>query len=173
MLTVLIGGARSGKSTCAERLAARGGGPVTYIATCPRIVDDADLAARIERHRADRPAHWETIESEIGLAVAIERASAPTVIVDCLTTWVGNLLHHGRTETEVLAASSEAIRAVGARDAIVVTNEVGLGIVPAEAATRAYRDLLGRVNQQWVDASDRALLLVAGRALDLRSLDGP
>jgi adenosyl cobinamide kinase/adenosyl cobinamide phosphate guanylyltransferase len=171
MLTVLLGGARSGKSAAAERLATRAVGEITYLATCPRIDGDADLAARIDRHRADRPDCWITIEEDIDLAGALESVTTPTVIVDCLTTWVGTLVHHGRSDDEVHAASRAAISAVGDRHAIVVTNEVGLGIVPATELARRYRDLLGRVNQQWVGGADRALLLVAGRALDLQAID--
>lgn len=170
MLTVLLGGARSGKSALAERLARRAGDDVCFVATCPSIDGDADLADRIRRHRAERPPTWTTIEEEVDLAAAIRAAGGRALVVDCLTTWVGNLVHHGRTQAEVLGASEAAIAEVRARRAttIVVTNEVGAGIVPADPDTRAYRDALGRVNQQWVSAADRALLLVAGRAVDLR-----
>ncbi len=171
MLTVIIGGARSGKSALAERLVARD--DVTFIATCPRIAGDDDLARRIEHHRADRPAHWATVEEELDLAGALDRARDRTAIVDCLTTWVANQLHHGHTEIDVLRESEDAVAVVRwrAEPTIVVTNEVGQGIVPADADTRGYRDLLGRVNQQWVGAADRAVLMVAGRALSLQPID--
>jgi adenosylcobinamide kinase/adenosylcobinamide-phosphate guanylyltransferase len=167
-LTVLLGGARAGKTTFAERLARARSGDVAYIATCPRIDGDAELADRIARHRAERPGGWTTVEEEIDLAGAIA-SSTGTVVIDCLTTWVGNLLHHERTESDVIAASDLAIEAVVARPTptIVVSNEVGLGIVPATELGRTYRDVLGRVNQRWVAASDRTLLIVAGRALRL------
>ncbi|MAT05196.1 MAG: bifunctional adenosylcobinamide kinase/adenosylcobinamide-phosphate guanylyltransferase [Acidimicrobiaceae bacterium] len=168
-LTVLLGGARAGKSTFAERLAATGGEEVAYLATSPRIEGDADLDARIARHRADRPDHWITIEEEIDVAAVLRDATEGVVLLDCLTTWVGNLLHVGRDEGEVLAATDAAIDAATTRSGptIVVTNEVGLGVIPPTELGRAYRDLLGRVNQRWVAASDRALLIVAGRALPL------
>jgi adenosylcobinamide kinase / adenosylcobinamide-phosphate guanylyltransferase len=172
MLTVLLGGARSGKSTAALRLASRVAGPVCFIATSPRIEGDRDLDARIAAHRDERPADWRTIEAEVELAAALRDAGDAFVILDCLTVWIGSLMHHGHTDDEVLAASADALRVATARaaDTTVVTNEVGMGIIPADAMTRRYRDLLGRVNQQWVAAADRALLLVAGRALPLTDL---
>jgi len=172
MLTLLVGGARSGKSALAERLAERSGRPVVYVATAPRIPGDDDLDERIRRHRADRPQHWVTIEEELDLAAAIDAAGDALVVVDCLTVWVGNLLHHGRDDAEVLDASELALAAALRRvDAVVVSNEVGFGIVPGDELSRGYRDLLGRVNQQWTTAADRALLLVAGRALRLHDPD--
>jgi adenosyl cobinamide kinase/adenosyl cobinamide phosphate guanylyltransferase len=169
MLTVLLGGARSGKSALAEQLGRQHAGPVTYIATCPRIEGDTELADRIEHHRAARPVDWTTIEEQLDLAGAIEAAGDAMVIVDCLTTWVGNLLHHGWPPERVLAGCDAAVRAARPRSAttLVVSNEVGLGIVPADPVTRQYRDLLGQVNRMWVAGADRALLLVAGRALAL------
>lgn len=169
MLTVLLGGARSGKSALAEELGRRSGAGVTYIATCPRIEGDDELADRIDRHRADRPAAWTTIEEELRLASAIESAGEGFLIVDCLTLWVANLRHHGRRAEAIEDASHQAIAAIRRHrgDAVVVSNEVGLGIVPADAGTREYRDVLGRVNQAWAGAADRTLLLVAGRATPL------
>ena len=169
MLTVILGGARSGKSALAEDLGRRSGGAVTYVATCPRLAGDDELARRIERHRADRPSGWSTIEEELDLADAIERAADTFLVVDCLTLWVGNLQFHGHDEHAVLTASRRALDAIGGRtaDTVVVSNEVGLGIVPADAMTREYRDLLGRVNSAWVAAADRALFLVGGRAIPL------
>jgi adenosyl cobinamide kinase/adenosyl cobinamide phosphate guanylyltransferase len=168
MLTVLLGGARSGKSALAVEMASRAARPVTYVATGPMIAGDDDLKQRVARHRAERPATWVTIEEELDLAAAIAQVGTPVVIVDCLTVWAGSMLHHGRDEQAMLDASDAAISALAERDlAIVVTNEVGLGIVPVNDLARAYRDALGRVNQRWVAASDRALLMVAGRALAL------
>ena len=169
MLIVLVGGARSGKSALAERLGREHGGDVAYIATAPRIEGDDDLDARIARHRADRPDGWTTIEEETDLAAALARAGDAFAIVDCLTTWTGNLQYHGHTEAEALTATDAAIATATARSAttVVVTNEVGMGIVPAHALSREYRDLLGRVNQRWVAAADRAMLMIAGRAVAL------
>jgi adenosylcobinamide kinase/adenosylcobinamide-phosphate guanylyltransferase len=169
VLTVLLGGARSGKSSLAERLAARTDAAVTYLATCPRIDGDVELDARIDQHRSDRPAHWSTVEEEHDIARAIAVLGNETLIVDCLTTWVSNLMHVGDDDDTVLGATDAAIAAVARREGqtIVISNEVGLGIVPVDPSVRRYRDLLGRVNQRWVDAADRSLLLVAGRALAL------
>ncbi len=169
MITVLLGGARSGKSALAEELGRRHGGPVVVVATCPRIPGDPELALRIERHRAQRPDSWTTVEEEVDLAGAVVAADDRFTVVDCLTLWVNNLLHHGHDDTAVLDASERALAAATARrgDTVVVTNEVGLGIVPANDLARSYRDLLGGVNRQWVAAADRALFLVAGRALPL------
>lgn len=173
MLTLLLGGARSGKSTLAEELARRSADTVTFVATCPRIAGDDELDDRIDRHRADRPAHWTTVEEEVDLAAAIDGAPDGFLVVDCLTLWVSNLVYHSWSKEAIEAASREALAAVGRRrgGTVVVSNEVGLGIVPADAATRAYRDLLGTVNRRWVEAADRALFLVAGRALPLHELD--
>jgi len=175
MLVVLLGGARAGKSRQAERLARRTESPVTFIATCPHLPDDLDLEARIANHRANRPADWTTIEETRDLTGAIRDAADDVVIVDCLTTWVGSLAHEGVPDTEILWASEAAIAQVRARSAhtIVVSNEVGAGIIPADAATRSYRDVLGHVNQQWVSAADRAVLMVAGRSLELRPMIDP
>jgi adenosylcobinamide kinase / adenosylcobinamide-phosphate guanylyltransferase len=172
MLTVLLGGARSGKSSLAEAMGRGATGAVTLIATSPQIAGDDDLDARIERHRADRPDTWETIEEQLDLAGAIGRADDGFVIIDCLTTWVGNLLYHDHTESEVLAAADAALRelAIRAGSTVVITNEVGLGIIPDNLLARQYRDILGRVNQRLVAAADHALFMVAGKAF---ALDDP
>jgi adenosylcobinamide kinase / adenosylcobinamide-phosphate guanylyltransferase len=161
-LVVLIGGARSGKSSLAVRLAARAGSPVTVIATGE--ARDAEMAERIELHRAERPADWATVEEPLGLAAALAVVPAPhTVIVDCLSLWVSNLLEHGEEPDEDVAALA------GSRDGltVAVTNEVGLGIVPVNELARRYRDVLGRVNAAWVAASEQSFFVVAGRALEL------
>lgn len=171
MLIVLTGGARSGKSSLAVKQAKRSGDPVAFVATCPRIDGDDDLDQRIEAHRAERPAEWTTVEAEHDLAGALRTIDTEAVIViDCLTLWVSNLLLRGDEERAIDAASDEALRTLTgrARDTVVVTNEVGLGIVPADRLSRTYRDVLGRVNQTWLAAADRALLLVAGKALPLQ-----
>jgi len=171
MLTVLLGGARSGKSALAIEIAqsAAAGGGVTYLATSPEIPGDAELADRIAVHRAERPSSWATVEEQLDITDALARVDTDVVIVDCLTTWAGNMLHHERDEATVLADSDAAIAVIRARrlQAIVVSNEVGLGIVPVNELAREYRDLLGRVNQRWVAAADRAMFMVAGRALPL------
>jgi adenosyl cobinamide kinase/adenosyl cobinamide phosphate guanylyltransferase len=167
-VTLLLGGARSGKSALAERLAARWDGPVTVVVTAE--AGDAEMAERIRRHRAQRPADWQTVEEpldlEAALALAPERA---LVVLDCLTLWVSNLLEQDLTDEQVGRRARSAAAAAAARSAptVVVSNEVGAGIVPADALSRRYRDLLGQVNAAWAAAADQALLLVAGRAVPL------
>jgi adenosylcobinamide kinase / adenosylcobinamide-phosphate guanylyltransferase len=167
-LVVLLGGARSGKSQLALDLAARWNGPVTFIATAE--ARDDEMAERIARHRAERPAGWTTIEEPVALETAL--AGAPDdacVIVDCLALWLSNLLEQGRDLEECQRAATAAATTAAVRTAttIVVSNEVGLGIVPATPLGRDYRDLLGRVNETWVAAAAAAALVVAGRALRL------
>ena len=174
MLTVLLGGARSGKSALAVEIASRAANGVTYLATSPTIPGDDDLAQRIARHRAERPSTWTTVEEELDIAAALARVDTPVVIVDCLTVWAGNMVHHGHDESAILDATDAAIAAVTDRDlvSVVISNEVGLGIVPINELARGYRDVLGRVNQRWVAAADHALFMVAGRALPLHEPHG-
>lgn len=165
MFTLLLGGARSGKSALAVELGRRHDGPVTFVATCPPF--DGDLGARIARHRAERPG-WPTVEEPLDVVGALERAAGSFVILDCLTLWVNNLLHRGDDDAAVEAAAASAADAARAHgDLVVITNEVGLGVHPETDLGRRYRDLLGRVNQTWAAAADTSLLLVAGRALRL------
>lgn len=167
-LLMLIGGARSGKSSLALVLAGAQGEPVVFVATA--TAGDADMAARIARHRDERPQEWETIEEPIDLAGALAAASAQAcVVVDCLTLWVANLMEAGLDAPEVALRSAEAARIAAARPGwtIAVSNEVGLGVVPATPLGREYRDLLGRVNAAWAAVADDMLLVVAGRTLRL------
>jgi adenosyl cobinamide kinase/adenosyl cobinamide phosphate guanylyltransferase len=164
-LLVLIGGARSGKSALAQRLA---GEQATLIATAAAI--DAEMEERIRRHRAERPPAWTTVEETIELGAAIGDADAEMpVVVDCLSLWVANLLEAGWTDGDVEETAHEVAEAAAARAGltVAVSNEVGMGIVPVSALGRRYRDVLGRVNAGWVEAADRALLVVAGKAIPL------
>jgi adenosyl cobinamide kinase/adenosyl cobinamide phosphate guanylyltransferase len=161
-LVVLLGGARSGKSARAVSLAADSGAPVTFIATGE--ARDDEMAARIEAHRRDRPSSWATVDEPLDLWSAV--VSAPpdaTVVVDCLSLWVANVLEQGRKPDDAAAAAASARPGL----TVAVSNEVGLGIVPANELARRYRDVLGRVNAAWVAASDEAFLCVAGRAIPL------
>jgi adenosylcobinamide kinase / adenosylcobinamide-phosphate guanylyltransferase len=167
-LTVLLGGARSGKSALAQRLAGRWDGPVTVLATGQ--AGDAEMAERIARHRAARPAGWETVEEPLELAAALAACGRDRfVVVDCLTLWVSNLLERGLDDAGVEARARAAAATAAGRAAptVAVSNEVGSGIVPADPLSRRYRDLLGQVNAVWAAAADRGLLLVAGRAVAL------
>lgn len=173
-LFVLIGGARSAKSSLAVEWGRRTGGPITYVATAPRPEDahepDADMSVRIERHRLERPAAWTTIEETIDLAAAFDAAAETPVIVDCLTLWTSNLMWIGRSDADIdELATRTAARAAGyGRPVLAITNEVGLGVHPETELGRRYRDVLGRVNQRWVAAAERSVMLVAGRAIELR-----
>lgn len=168
-MTLLLGGVSSGKSRTATALATGTGRQVTLIATAEAL--DDEMVARIERHRAQRPATWTVVEEPLALTAAIERIAAPDVlIVDCLTLWVSNLLgDDAMSDDEVLAQAAAAAKACASRDTptIVVSNEVGAGIVPANALARRYRDLLGRVNGTFADEADTVALMVAGRAVTL------
>jgi len=174
-LTLLVGGARSGKSALAVRLAAASGAPVTFVATA--TAGDAEMAHRIARHRAERPAGWATIEEPVDLPGTLDRAPDDgCLVIDCLTLWVANMLHRG--DGEIVQAAGRAAGAAAHRPGltIVVSNDVGSGIVPADPATRRYRDLMGRVNATWAAAATDAYLVVAGRTLRLdrpEHSDGP
>ncbi len=173
--TLLLGGARSGKSELAVRLAA-GAGRVVVVATAE--AGDEEMAERIRRHRARRPAGWTTIEEPVELTAALEGVPEDGfVVVDCLTLWVANLLERGCSPAEVEDRSRRAASVAAAHPggAAVVSNEVGSGIVPINALARTFRDMLGTVNAIWAEHADRTALVVAGRVLlldDPRSL-GP
>jgi len=168
--TLLIGGARAGKSSLAARLAQRTGFPVTFIATAEG--GDEEMKERIARHRADRPDGWITVEEPVEVARAIASAG-DTVIVDCLTLWVSNLVLAGRADEDVqrCAETAAAIAADREGHIFVVTNEVGLGVHPSSELGRRFRDLLGRVNAIWADKAAEVLLVVAGRSIRLDAAD--
>lgn len=187
-LVVILGGARSGKSAFAERLAGSLERSVAFIATA--TAGDDEMRERIARHRASRPKGWHTLEEPLDLAGAVRSASdlAEVLLLDCITLWLANWLFQGyrTTDEEEFASSAlfdeEALqKEVGAlleavnllapnQTLIVVTNEVGLGIVPAYPLGRVYRDALGYVNQCLAQAADRVYLMVAGLAVDIKRL---
>jgi adenosylcobinamide kinase / adenosylcobinamide-phosphate guanylyltransferase len=167
-LTLLLGGARSGKSGLAVRMASAWPGPLVLVATAE--AGDEEMAARIEHHRHERGEKWTTLEEPLELARALAEASADAfLVVDCLTLWVANQLEAGRSEkaAEQAACEAAALAAARASPTVVVSNEVGLGIVPRTPLGRSYRDLLGRVNAAFSLAADSAYLVVAGRTLEL------
>jgi adenosylcobinamide kinase / adenosylcobinamide-phosphate guanylyltransferase len=171
-LFVLLGGARSGKSRLAVSLAVSGAEQVLFVATGE--ARDEEMAERIASHRAERPADWTTVEEPTDLQRAIAAAEAEqTVIVDCLTLWVSNLLEAGETPPQVIATARSTAAAAAGRAGltVAVSNEVGLGVVPMTPLGRVYRDLLGEVNRLWVEAAADASLVVAGRLVPL--LDVP
>lgn len=180
----VTGGARSGKSSYAERLAASLGALVTYIATLEPL--DDEMKSRIARHQAQRPAAWRTIEAHRNpLEAARSAETGDTILLDCISLWVSNRLLDLRDEDprpeDIDALESTLLRDTHALLAllasregtsVIVSNEVGAGLVPEYALGRAYRDLLGRVNQQVAQRAARAWLLVAGRALELPPVEG-
>lgn len=191
-LVLLLGGARSGKSTYAEKLAAEiGGDDVLYVATAE--VKDEEMAERARKHRASRPASWRTLEAPRGIGAALPSAAegARAVIVDCITVLTANVLVAATgdyedafdepqdtynpaieaallEEIEALAAAARALPAT----TIVVSNEVGMGVVPPYELGRAYRDLLGRANQTLARHADEVYLLVAGIPMAIKGSGG-
>jgi len=166
----VLGGARSGKSRFAvdmHRTRAR----VTFVATAQ--AHDADMASRIARHRAERPAHWRTVEEPYDLAPCVRAcaADADVVVVDCLTLWISNLMLRGDADEWIVKQGEElvAVLALGAGDVTLVSNEVGEGVHPPTADGRRFRDLLGTVNQRVAAAADRVVLMVAGLSLDVKA----
>lgn len=185
-LVLILGGARSGKSAAAERMARRAGDRVAFVATAQAL--DAEMERRIAAHRASRPAEWRTLEEPLDLASAVETAARDSdlVLVDCLTLWVSNHLCRlpagdaGRVPQSDMDTLEEELRAQvgrisraareGSAELLVVSNEVGMGLVPGNPLGRSYRDLLGVVNR-WVAAeADQLLLMVAGVPVDLKKL---
>jgi adenosylcobinamide kinase/adenosylcobinamide-phosphate guanylyltransferase len=177
---LITGGARSGKSTYAQQLARRGGRPVLFVATAE--AGDEDMAQRIKAHRESRPATWATLEAQYGLGRKITEniGRAGIVIIDCITMLVNNIFQRydetsdaGQIEKEVLREIDELIKCMERSDArfIIVTNEVGLGIVPADRLSRIYRDTLGKANQTLAEYSSEVYLMVAGIPVVVKKAD--
>ena len=185
-LILILGGARSGKSTFAQRLAQHSEHSVAFIATA--TASDEDMHDRIMLHRATRPPHWHTIEEPLKLAEALHQAAdvADVILLDCITVWLSNwLFSQGDPHNVETAAISHytkgALNAIeellttlatlaSSKTLIIVTNEVGLGIVPAYALGRIYRDVLELVNQRLAAAAARVYLMVAGLGVDIKRL---
>jgi adenosylcobinamide kinase / adenosylcobinamide-phosphate guanylyltransferase len=166
-VTLVLGGARSGKSRHAEQLVEEAAASGTYCATAE--AGDAEMRARIALHRARRGAFWHTVEEPLDLAAAIRAAAEPErpVLVDCLTLWLSNLLFAGRRVEE--ASESVAIALRQARGPVVlVANEVGLGLVPETPLGRRFRDSAGRLNQDIAAIADRVVFVAAGLPLVLK-----
>jgi adenosyl cobinamide kinase/adenosyl cobinamide phosphate guanylyltransferase len=169
--TFLVGGARSGKSGLALRLASKHDGPVVVLATAE--ARDDEMTERIRRHRDARPETWTTVESALGVAPVVRELRADAfVIVDCVSLWVSNAIEAGLVDDAIVEEAVEAASLLARRapPGVVVTNEVGLGIVPVNALARRYRDALGRVNVAFADAASRSYFVVAGRALPLQDV---
>jgi adenosylcobinamide kinase/adenosylcobinamide-phosphate guanylyltransferase len=183
--TLVLGGARSGKSTFAERMCADfpDPRPVTYAATAPRYPGDAEWAERIARHRGQRPGVWRTVETgdEPAALAALLRAAEGPVLADCLTLWLTSAMDAVHAWDEGLWASGTAARQLGgltrdliaayeasAGPVVAVSNELGFGLVPPDPGTRRFRDELGRLNQAFAAAADDVWLVVAGLPVRLK-----
>ncbi len=177
--TLLLGGARSGKSTRAEQLLARYD-DVLYVATGGTRDGDAEWAQRVALHRDRRPASWRTAET-CGLeAVLADTADPAPVLIDCLALWLTSVMDEcgawddavwadgGEAEVQRRCEALAAAWAGTRRPVVAVSNEVGMGVVPATAAGRRFRDTLGRLNMMVADASERVLLVVAGQVLSVK-----
>ena len=159
LLTVVLGGARSGKSRHAERLIAALPPPWIYVATAE--AGDAEMAERIALHRKRRGKDWQTVDAPHDLATALAAAADAPVLVDCLTLWLSNRMLAG-ADLEAETARLEAALAGRRRPVVVVSNEVGSGIVPDNALARRFRDLQGCLNQRLAARAGRVILMVAG-----------
>ena len=174
-LVLVLGGARSGKSAWAESLA-RHGERTLFVATAEAL--DDDMRRRIMKHRQRRPVAWDTLEEPLDPVAAIPSALAghDTLLLDCLTVWVSNLLlalkDSADAEVEILARVGALLDLYDRTDAtcIVVSNEVGSGVVPATELGQRYRDILGRVNQLLASRADKVYFMVAGLSVELKSL---
>lgn len=159
-LILVTGGARAGKSAFAQEQArALGSSRVSFVATAEAL--DQEMRERIARHRLERPRGWETLEEPLNVPAALQKAAHPVVLLDCLTLWVSNLMQAERgvwPEVENLLK----IRAGTGKALLVVTNEVGMGIVPDNALARRYRDSLGAANRRVAGEADAVYLLVSG-----------
>ncbi|MCW8889499.1 MAG: bifunctional adenosylcobinamide kinase/adenosylcobinamide-phosphate guanylyltransferase [Sedimenticola sp.] len=171
MKQLILGGARSGKSALAERLATGMTGDVRYIATAMHQADDTEMVERIRQHRERRPRHWTLIEEPIKLADVIQdnQGEGRCLIVDCLTLWLSNLLlleddKQFQLQTETLFSVLSGYRG----DLIFVGNEVGMGIVPLGELSRKFQDESGRLHQQLAALCDRVIFTVAGLPLVMK-----
>lgn len=171
MQALILGGARSGKSAFAEQVAQHSGQPVVYIATAQ--AHDHEMQQRIAHHRISRPAHWLTVEEPLALAACLQQHAAPErlLLVDCLTLWLTNLLcldDENRLQMETQALLAGLAQLPG--DVLLVSNEVGLGIVPLGELTRRYLDTAGRLHQQLAAQLPQVTFLVAGLPQTLKGI---
>ncbi|GGE83078.1 bifunctional adenosylcobinamide kinase/adenosylcobinamide-phosphate guanylyltransferase [Sphingomonas prati] len=166
--TLFLGGARSGKSRLALAAAERHPGPLAYLATAE--AHDDEMVDRIDRHQAERSDRWRTVECPLALPEAITGVADGAILVDCLTLWLSNLMLGGH---DVAARTVDLLAAIAAtpRPLVIVTNEVGLGLVPDHPLGRAFRDEAGRLNQTVAAAVDASYFVAAGLVLPLRPYD--
>ena len=166
-VTLVLGGARSGKSSYAERITVAHPRGCVYIATAE--IGDDEMAERVRKHRARREAHWRTVEAplDLGAAVVAETEQGAAVLVDCLTLWLSNLMAAGRDPAQ---ETEDLVRALGQAGGpvVFVSNEVGMGIVPDNALARAFRDHAGRLNQRIAEIANSVFFVAAGLPLRLK-----
>ena len=173
-IILITGGARSGKSRYAQQLAESLSGRKLFVATCPVI--DEEMRQRIERHRLDRQeAGWQTVEETVDLAQVLhDNLYHQVVLIDCLTLWVNNLLYtdagNELSEDALAVKTRQLLEACAGRPGVVimVTNEVGLGIVPENPLARRYRDLVGRCNQEVGAVADRLVMTTCGIPMTIK-----
>jgi adenosylcobinamide kinase/adenosylcobinamide-phosphate guanylyltransferase len=181
---LLLGGARSGKSRYAQEYAWRSGEKVLFVATA--TAGDEDMRIRIEKHKKDRPAHWRTLEAPTDVGIQIEKNAGDVklIVIDCITMLVNNIFsRYDEKEFETIADAvlergvvseieqlQQCLKKVDA-SFLIVSNEVGLGLVPDNRMGRLYRDILGRANQMLAQTSDEVYLLVAGIPLKVKPND--
>ena len=171
-LVLILGGVRSGKSRYAQQLASDDGGSVLFLATAES--GDDEMNRRIVKHKSSRSASWTTIEEPLDIASALKSkaATADVVLIDCITVWLSNLLlrENGATEEEMLAEIDKLLNAYerGKTSYIIVSGEVGMGIVPEYPLGRIFRDYLGLANQRLAAKADRVVLMVAGIRVDVK-----
>ena len=170
-LTLILGGARSGKSSYAQSLAEGTGRSVTFLATAQAL--DDEMSARIHKHRAERPSSWKTLEVSLGISAHLGPVETEVILLDCITLLVSNLMMQFVKDDRVDEVSftqalqkevDELIATIrtGKQDWIIISNEVGLGLVPPYQMGRVYRDGLGWANQRLARAADKVILMVAG-----------
>jgi adenosylcobinamide kinase/adenosylcobinamide-phosphate guanylyltransferase len=170
-LTFIVGGARSGKSTYALGLAEKSKN-VAFIATCTYADSDPEMARRIELHKKERPSHWQTFEESRNIASLLEQigSKSDVILIDCLTLFVSQMLIEAVDEAVVEDQAQEIIHAVKAikGQVIMVSNEVGLGVVPEYPLGRQFRDVSGRINQKVACAADEVFFMVSGLPLKVK-----
>ncbi len=170
-ITLILGGARSGKSSHAQYLAEQTGKSVTFLATAQAL--DDEMSARIQKHRSERPSHWDTLEISCDIAEYAPQIKSDVVILDCITLLISNLLMQFVKddlvdETPYMSTVQKEIEELIARmreqnqDWLIVSNEVGLGLVPPYQMGRVYRDAIGWANQRLAREADKVIFMVAG-----------
>ncbi len=169
-LYFITGGARSGKSSFAEKLALEMDGKRAYVATAQAL--DAEMAAKIEKHRRDRCSTWDTYEEPLAVADLLRKLSGryQVVLLDCLTLWLSNVMAHTDGDGAVLSCVEDLVKVLGGLDGtcLVVSNEVGLGIVPDNPLARKFRDLAGMLNQRVAQTAHEVYFTAAGIPMKIK-----